>query len=35
VALLYEYRVSVMRYEDVLAVRGLSHSVAIGIARPL
>jgi hypothetical protein len=35
VALLSEYRLSVMRYEHVLPVRGLSHSVAIGVARPL
>jgi hypothetical protein len=35
VRLLSEYRLGVMRYEDVLPVRGLSHSVAIGIARHL
>jgi hypothetical protein len=35
VCLVSEYRLGVMRYEDVLPVRGLSHSVAIGVARHL
>jgi hypothetical protein len=35
VALLTEYRLNVMRYEHVLPVRGLSHSIAVGIARHL
>jgi hypothetical protein len=34
-SLLYQYGLTMMRYEHVLPVRGLSHSVAIGVARQL
>jgi hypothetical protein len=35
VSMLYEYRISVMHYEHVLPVRGLSQSVSAGFARRL